>query len=314
MSHDDPLDFARRVPHDGYAWWYLDALSADKRYGLVIIAFIGSVFSPYYAYARRRTQADPERYCAVNVALYGVGQRWAMTERSAHQVTRDTGCLRIGPSSLQRTEDGIDIQLEERCAPWPRALRGMVRVRGITRPLAPRALDTAGEHLWQPIAPTVRVEVDMREPALRWTGHGYLDSNRGDVPLERSFEGWHWSRTHRPDGSSTLMYDVDARDGGGALLGIEIDRAGNAFDVTPAPRRELPRSRWGLSRVARVTADCAVGVSQTLEDTPFYARSELWTKQGDTTCTTVHETLSMRRFTAPWVQCMLPFRMPRITW
>ena len=46
--------FDAAVPPGGYAWWYVDALSDDGRHGLTIIAFIGSVFSPYYACARRR--------------------------------------------------------------------------------------------------------------------------------------------------------------------------------------------------------------------------------------------------------------------
>ncbi len=72
------------VPHGGYAWWYLDALSDDGAHGLTIIAFIGSVFSPYYAWARRHGPADPANHCALNVALYGPrGKRWCMTERGA---------------------------------------------------------------------------------------------------------------------------------------------------------------------------------------------------------------------------------------
>ena len=39
--------FDRRVGHDGYVWWYVDAFSEDRAYGLTLIAFIGSVFSPY---------------------------------------------------------------------------------------------------------------------------------------------------------------------------------------------------------------------------------------------------------------------------
>ena len=46
------LRFDTPVPDGGYAWWYLDALSDDGRHGLTVIAFIGSVFSPYYAWAR----------------------------------------------------------------------------------------------------------------------------------------------------------------------------------------------------------------------------------------------------------------------
>ena len=56
-------------------WWYLDALSDDGRHGLTVIAFIGSVFSPYYALARRRGAGDPLDHCALNVALYGAGGR-----------------------------------------------------------------------------------------------------------------------------------------------------------------------------------------------------------------------------------------------
>ena len=39
---------------DGYVWWYVDALSDDGQHGLTLIAFIGSVFSPFYAWSRRR--------------------------------------------------------------------------------------------------------------------------------------------------------------------------------------------------------------------------------------------------------------------
>jgi carotenoid 1,2-hydratase len=48
--------FDRAVPAGGYSWWYVDAISDDGRYGLTVIAFIGSVFSPYYKQSGR---ADP---------------------------------------------------------------------------------------------------------------------------------------------------------------------------------------------------------------------------------------------------------------
>ena len=69
-------------PPNGYAWWYVDALSDDGEHGITIIAFIGSVFSPYYAFARRKGPADPLNHCAINVAVYRKGgNRWAMTKR-----------------------------------------------------------------------------------------------------------------------------------------------------------------------------------------------------------------------------------------
>ena len=82
--------FRRGGSADGYRWWYLDALSSDARHGLTIIGFVGSVFSPYYAWARRKGPADADNHCALNVALYGdAGHRWSMTERGARHVKRE---------------------------------------------------------------------------------------------------------------------------------------------------------------------------------------------------------------------------------
>ena len=64
-------DFKAVVPQYGYRWWYIDAFSDDYQYGLTIIAFIGSVFSPYYAWSRARGHGDPYNHCALNVSLYG---------------------------------------------------------------------------------------------------------------------------------------------------------------------------------------------------------------------------------------------------
>lgn len=306
------LDFARHVPRDGYAWWYLDALSDDGCHGLVVIAFIGSVFSPYYAYARRHAPTEPLEFCAFNIALYGRPRRWAMTERGARRVRRDVDSLAIGPSALQRTADGLRITLDERCAPFPTALRGVVHLSGVDRPLEAFALDASGDHEWQPIAPLARVDVEFTTPALRWSGHAYLDTNRGQRPLEHSFKGWHWSRTRLPDGRSHLHYDVDALDGSRRIIDLEIDAVTGATPLAGASARALPRSRWGVERRARFSGEEAVEVRRTLEDAPFYARSELGTTIDGMRCTTVHESLSMQRFVAPWVQCMLPFRMPRI--
>ena len=92
-------DFARVVHANGYAWWYIDALSDDGQSGITIIAFIGSVFSPYYAFARRKGVADPLNHCAVNVAIYRkAANRWTMTERPRGAVSRTTNSFTVGPS------------------------------------------------------------------------------------------------------------------------------------------------------------------------------------------------------------------------
>ncbi len=86
--------FDLAVAPGGYAWWYLDAASDDGRFGLTLIAFVGSVFSPFYADARRRGRAEAIDHCAINVALYGDVRRWAMTERDRGAVRPDGRVIR----------------------------------------------------------------------------------------------------------------------------------------------------------------------------------------------------------------------------
>ena len=138
------------MARDGYAWWYVDALSDDGAHALTLIAFIGSVFSPYYAAARRRAPADPEQHVAFNVALYGAGtDRWAMTERGRQRLQRDADHLRIGPSGLHWQGGALCAEIDEWCVPWPRRLRGRLRLGALALPGTCFALDAAARHRWQ---------------------------------------------------------------------------------------------------------------------------------------------------------------------
>ena len=84
------------VEPGGYAWWYVDATSDDGVYGLTLIAFIGSVFSPYYKLSGR---ARPDNHCAINVSLTGPrASAWAMTERGARNIDRGRDHFAVGPS------------------------------------------------------------------------------------------------------------------------------------------------------------------------------------------------------------------------
>ena len=266
------------------------------------------MFSPYYAWARRRGRGDPQHHCALNVALYGRPRRWAMTERGRGALHRDATQLAIGPSALRWDGDGLTIDIAEVTAPLPSRIRGVVRVH--PQALTGRAftLDEAGHHRWSPVAPVCRVEVALDSPALRWSGPGYLDTNSGARPLEADFVHWDWCRAPMRD-SATILYNATRRVGGEQSLALRVDRAGVVQPIPPPPPVALPATRWRIERPTR--ADGPVRVVQTLEDTPFYARSVLDTVLGGHRATAVHESLSMDRFTAPWVQAMLPFRIPR---
>lgn len=299
-------DFSVTPPFGGYVWWYVDALSDDGASGITLIAFLGSVFSPYYAWARRGGGGDPMRHCALNVALYGKTKRWAMTERRTHAVSRGADYLAIGPSALSWDGSGLTIQINETTAPIPRRISGTVRLFPSAIETRIRTLDTEGHHRWQPIAPCARVEVTLNRPALSWSGPAYFDTNNGDRPLEADFVRWDWSRSRLPGGTG-ILYDVERRDGPLTLAMTYADAGGVADFIAP-PRVPLPRTLW---RVERTISAGAPTVLETLEDTPFYARSVIAAEMQGHRVTAMHESLSMDRFTAPWVQAMLPFRMPR---
>ena len=211
------------VPPNGYAWWYVDAISDDGREGLTIIAFIGSVFSPYYAFARRGAAADPLNHCALNVALYHADhKRWTMTERSIANISRDSRHFQVGPSSLHWDGNCLEVRFDEWSVPIPKAVRGKIRVYPdqLFHYIAP--LDDHARHHWGPIAPSARVEVELDAPELSWKGHAYLDSNEGDEPVSEAFHEWDWSRALLSDGSTAVIYDVQQKSGDDHLLGLRF--------------------------------------------------------------------------------------------
>ncbi|CAN5757855.1 carotenoid 1,2-hydratase [soil metagenome] len=311
----------------GYAWWYIDALSDDGEQGITIIAFIASFFSPYSAGARRRSrcgQADPLNHCAVNVALYrpGGAKHWAMTERGRRQVQRSATALTIGPSNLRWVDGTLVITIDEVTAPWCSRLRGEVRVTPAAIIDRSFALDALGLHHWRPVAPVARVEVRMSQPGVAWSGPGYVDSNSGRAPLESHFSRWDWSRAALSGQRSAVLYDVTRRDGSEMSLALLFDANEPAAGRTgadpcrpfePPPRTALPPTGWRVARHTRCDAGRAASVIRTLEDAPFYTRSQLSTHLFGQQAVLMHESLSLARFDTRWVRSLLPFRMPRVS-
>lgn len=305
------LGFDAAVAPGGYVWWYVDAISDDGQHALTIIAFIGSVFSPYYAAARRLGWNDPENFCAVNVALYEPRRKfWSLTERTRRDLRRDHETLAIGPSQLRCDGRTLVIDINELTVPVPRRIRGTVVLTPTVTNGASMTLDDAGRHRWRPIAPQARVSVELDQPGIRWQGTAYLDTNAGDEPLEKAFKAWDWSRAHTSDGT-TITYDVTRRDGSKRSVGRIFDTRGLMRDAELPASQALPATHWRVARATRCDPGHAPHVVRTLEDTPFYSRSLVETHISGRMLRAIHESLSLDRVANPIVRCMLPFRMPR---
>ena len=299
------------VPLSGYRWWYVDGLSDDGRHGIVVIAFIGSVFSPYYFRARAKGAADPIDYCSINVGLYRPTTKlWAMTERGRASVERDPDRFRVGPSDLRWHDDRLEIRVRERSMPLGRAMHGCITVRPACIHERAFRLDAAGRHVWHPFAPKADIDVRFDRPALSWHGHAYVDSNAGSRPLEDDFRHWNWSRTDG-DGWTDVTYAVTPVSGEERTLALGFGPQGEYREDDAPAAVDLPPSGWRVRRETR--AESVPAVVRTLEDTPFYSRSLLASVgRSRTDRVIMHESLDLRRFCAGWVRLLLPFRMPRL--
>ena len=275
LSTSGGLGFDLPVSNNGYRWWYVDGFSDCGSHGVTLIFFIGTVFSPFYAGARKKGDADPREFVCVNAVFYEPKQKhWAMTERRARDLKTSTSMLKIGPSSMSFDGESLTVNLDERSAPFRRAIRGKVVVEMPAVTDRCYTLHSSGQHRWWPIAPTARVKVSLDAPNIHWEGSGYVDTNGGTVALEDTFTDWHWSRADMGPEHCRIVYEAHAKDGESCLMTLfGGPKTGLASEHSP-PRRDLSDGPiWRVSRPARSYQ--GFNVEKTLEDTPFYTRSNL---------------------------------------
>ena len=146
--------------------------------------------------------------------------------------------------------------VDEWTAPLPHRLRGRIHLQPQVQPGQAFALDAAGRHHWQPIAPHARVALDFDTPQLRWQGDAYLDANHGTRPLERDFSSWQWSRSALPGQGSRVHYEVQTVDGAGRALALDISAEGThrASSAAAAPRAARHRLGPGPQQPSRASA------------------------------------------------------------
>jgi carotenoid 1,2-hydratase len=115
------------------------------------------------------------------------------------------------------------------------------------------------------------------------------------------------------DGRCAILYNRTERHHPSESLALLCDERGDVETFTPPRNQPLPHTRiWRIPRATQAEEGFRPTIAQTLEDTPFYARSVINTRLLGEPLTAIHESLSLDRFDSRWVQTLLPFRMPRV--
>ncbi|MFU8823745.1 carotenoid 1,2-hydratase [Yoonia sp.] len=273
-----------------------------------VIGFIGSVFSPWYAWSGR---GDPANHCCINVATYGQGGRFTMTDRGRTALRTSADTLQVGPSSMHWNGHELVININEISGlPIISRVQGQITITPHALTSVELPLTPDGAHIWRPFAPSSDIKVDLAAKGWQWSGHGYFDANFGTRPLEDDFKFWTWGRYPTKDGA-TCIYDATRRDGSTLDTAISFNHDGQARIVSAPSRTAFKRSLWQVRRETR--ADPGVTPRQVLGmlDAPFYSRSAVTTQLHGEVVTGVHEALDLDRYASPIIKPMLAFRVPR---
>jgi carotenoid 1,2-hydratase len=272
-----------------------------------VIGFIGSVFSPWYAWSGRR---DPQNHACINVATYGPGGRFTMTDRGRAALRQSRDALQVGPSAMRWTGRQLVIEVDEIASlPLVSRVKGTITLTPQAITETEVALTPDNRHLWRPFAPIAHIDVDLTQ-GHRWQGHGYFDANFGTAALEADFRYWTWGRFPL-QGRAVCFYDATRMDGSSLALGVEVTPDGQVREITPPPTAPLKRTNWLLKRDTRADAGTTPRQVMPMLDAPFYSRSVVETAIEGERSLGVHEALDLTRFRQPWLKYMLAVRVPR---
>ncbi|MFH1132434.1 MAG: carotenoid 1,2-hydratase [Pseudomonadota bacterium] len=306
--------FDLSVEPGGYAWWYLDAISDDRNYAMVVVFFCGSAFSPFYALSRTQNRdADPLDHCAVNVVLYKRRSKiWTFTECTKENIERGCETFSVLGNEISWHGDFLSATFDLRSPVCGIPLEGYVRLYPARLFGQAVALDKRKKHFWHPVAPLSRIEVELKKPSISFQGSAYHDANVGLEPLSNGFKMWSWSRAE-VRGRAIALYDGMEKDGSKFSLGRIFDPSGENTALGASSKVVLPSTRWLIPRQTRVDRTGSARLIRTLENSPFYARSLIETELEGEKTTCIHETLNLDRFNKKWVQFLFYLRMRRQT-
>jgi len=304
-DHDHQLD-----GNGAYEWWYVDALSPDGEWGVVVILFRGMPMSPAYLDDIDLGKGAPLDHCGYAVSVY-------------HRTKRVAFAFREIPASDLHVPDHV-FDVDTTLVDVPTSIRVRVEIQGTA--LTDSGSSTS-DHGWVLVAPRVkaRVELALAEngitmAAASWKGLAYRDHNFGPRPLHADFKDWLWGRVHAedrtfvylatPQAATPFQFCGEIREGATELLPwtdlrIETDHHRPTIMGLVAPRRVTVVGTDPNGHQARLICQNRYVV----EDGPFYQRylSE-WSLDGIPVGRGTSEYMNAARLGDRWIRPFL--RLP----
>ncbi|MBK6290231.1 MAG: hypothetical protein IPF59_00535 [Ignavibacteria bacterium] len=311
-------------PHDSchhlngpgaYEWWYVDALSADAEWGVVMIVFRGMPMSPNYL-------DDPNDLTGgYSLSVYHRGVRVAFA--FAGEPLDDPS----GKSEFTKLDEGRHVCRIDATMPGiKRSARVEVVLSG--EGAAPSKEEFTADHGWVLAAPRspCTVHIELAEGGRTTVDEtfetlAYHDHNMGRRAMSDDFREWFWGRVHASDRTYVYLATPNATTPF-SWVG-EVDDRGLVTPWTDVDfTYEYPwLSFMGLSLHRRVMIHGlgADGVRRLLicdnvracENGPFYQRYiSRWTLNGVDIGSGTSEFMHVRRLRARWIRPFL--RLPWI--
>ena len=305
------------LPHNkdipgSYEWWYFDAMSADKKWAIVIIFYEGNPFSPAYIKAQLEnnktkrlegdtvnTAANASSFPAISVSIYNTqkAEYYSFLEYAPDRLNsqNEPFSISLGSNIFERRVLDEKIEYEiilNQMLDSRYQLRG--RIKFVHEPdnmqkstdfnsLLKKPEPTHYQHAWNLIQPRAGVignlvldgRTDMYNIALN--GLGYHDHNVGFEPLKDSFKDWYWGRVHFID-YTLVYYLMNTKDGVEKKAWLfPVEAESPKLNIREIELSDMAANRHGLQAFRRITmkgpgVTCEVLTDQIIDDGPFYQR------------------------------------------
>ena len=304
-----------------YEWWYVDAISDDANWSMVVIMFRGMPMSPDYLRELAHGHSPrPIDHCGVAVSVYYKGKRLFQVFRGVDKVETSfatSACdVHVGPCSLRNTApDTWSLHVDTRHASTSRGIVLSATLRRIGAIVNDPIAFTA-RHGWVLAAPLATIQAQMEihdfgrcRTRVQWSGQAYHDHNMGRVAMQEDFRSWYWGRALQSNNGFVYLATNDATEP--FAFAAQVDEQG----VHPWHRVQIrPKNHYatymGLRASKNVVVDALEGSVQinqqrVLDDGPFYRRYLASVTGPFGTGNAITEDMHVQKYRAAWIRPFL---------